>query len=289
MNHAKDEINFIYNSANEVIAATYKDKTYYYLKNAVGDVTSAVDENGRMIGLYQYDAWGDETSHFFNTTNTDEYHFMSINPMLYRGYYFDHDSGFYYLQSRYYVAFWGRFLNSDLPEYAQQQKNMYNGINLFAYCCNDPVNNSDSTGFSVVYKTIPLMKKFLKDFLLKGKTITDASKIKRDSTGLQYIDIKYQKSKKNKNKLRLTFGNKKAWDSSIKYAKDRTSKMGNFYWNTFCDAFSECTASGWRNCGGSTGVAIVSLGTVIGNLIYSKTKIGQMSSNYYKVWGEGWS
>ena len=53
----------------------------------------------------------------------------------------------YYLQSRYYNPQWGRFLNADLPEIAQQSKDEINGLNLFAYCCNDPVNNSDPTGF----------------------------------------------------------------------------------------------------------------------------------------------
>ena len=61
----------------------------------------------------------------------------------------------YYLQSRYYRQQWGRFLNADLPEIAQQSKDEINGLNLFAYCCNDPVNNEDPSGYKVLngYKT----------------------------------------------------------------------------------------------------------------------------------------
>lgn len=141
-----NEIDYIYNSADEVIAAGYKGKTYYYLKSATGDVVGAADETGRMIGLYQYDAWGNETERFFNTTDADEKHFLSVNPMKYRGYYLDYEMEMYYLQSRYYFSHWCRFFNSDLPEYAQVQKDEQIGTNLFAYCCNNPVNYVDYTG-----------------------------------------------------------------------------------------------------------------------------------------------
>ena len=53
----------------------------------------------------------------------------------------------YYLQSRYYNPQWGRFLNADLPEIAQESKDEINGLNLFAYCCNDPVNSIDIKGY----------------------------------------------------------------------------------------------------------------------------------------------
>ena len=43
---------------------------------------------------------------------------------------------------------WCRFLNSDQPEIAQQSKDEINGQNLFAYCCNNPVNYVDYDGYS---------------------------------------------------------------------------------------------------------------------------------------------
>ena len=143
----KDEIEFIYNSSNEAIAARYEDRTYYYVKNAMGDVESVVNQDGKVLEYAQYNAWGSFQCGYIPVfTDFTDKTFYEINPIRYRGYYFDDEMEMYYLQSRYYLSQWGRFFNSDLPEYAQVQKNLNNGTNLFAYCCNDPVNDIDPNG-----------------------------------------------------------------------------------------------------------------------------------------------
>ena len=78
---------------------------------------------------------------------TIEIKLANINPIRYRGYYFDSETDYYYLKSRYYDSTLGRFINADLYEYAKKQKDDYIGLNLFAYCCNDPINFIDQTGF----------------------------------------------------------------------------------------------------------------------------------------------
>ena len=40
-------------------------------------------------------------------------HIANLNPFRYRGYMYDEESGFYYLRSRYYDPYIGRFLNAD--------------------------------------------------------------------------------------------------------------------------------------------------------------------------------
>lgn len=132
---------FIYDSANTLLGFTYNGQTYFYLKNLQGDITNIVDTAGNIVGTYEYSAFG-ECYVDYSADNDIAY----TNPMRYRDYYLDDEMSWYYLQSRYYVPTWGRFLNSDLPKYAQEQKDSYVGLNLFAYCCNNPINKSDPNG-----------------------------------------------------------------------------------------------------------------------------------------------
>ena len=67
-----------------------------------------------------------------------------FNPFRYRGYYYDSDFGFYYLNSRYYDANTGRFINAD-GEMSDVGESVL-GYNLFAYCFNNPVNMTDPDG-----------------------------------------------------------------------------------------------------------------------------------------------
>ena len=72
-------------------------------------------------------------------------HIANVNPIRYRGYYYDVETGFYYLQSRYYDPEVGRFINADgLVSTGQGVL----GFNMYAYCGNNPVNRADPTGES---------------------------------------------------------------------------------------------------------------------------------------------
>ena len=112
---------------------------FYYGTNAQGDVIAMYDSDGNLCVSYLYDAWGNLLSAktYTNAGATAR----SLNSLLYRGYYFDSESGFYYLQSRYYDPQVRRFINADgliAPENV--------GYNLFSYCGNNPVNRADPTG-----------------------------------------------------------------------------------------------------------------------------------------------
>ena len=100
--------------------------------------------SGNIVAQYKYDAWGKMLAVLDGAgvdVSGDAGHIANVNPLRYRGYYWDSCSGFYYLQSRYYDPQIGRFINAD----AQINEGIL-GTNLFAYCENNPVNFIDRTG-----------------------------------------------------------------------------------------------------------------------------------------------
>lgn len=108
---------------------------YYYILNLQGDVLYLVDGSGEPVASYTYDPYG--------TILSASGSLASINPLRYRGYYFDDEIGFYYLQSRYYDPALCRFINAD--SYVNTAQGFL-GYNMFAYCANDPVGRSDPAG-----------------------------------------------------------------------------------------------------------------------------------------------
>ena len=126
---------YIYDSDGEILGFTYNGTPYYYIKNVQGDVYKVVNASGSVVASYTYDAWGKVLSAIGSMAN--------INPIRYRSYYYGTETGFYYLQSRYYDPETGRFLNADGLLGANQDLLSYN---LYAYCSNNPVNCSDPTG-----------------------------------------------------------------------------------------------------------------------------------------------
>lgn len=109
-----------------------------------GDVDQIYDTKGNLLARYIYDTWGDTLSvtDASGKAITDPLHIANINPIRYRGYYYDAETGLYYLQSRYYDTTTRRFLNAD----EILGTNAGAAYNLFAYCGNNPVNMSDPTG-----------------------------------------------------------------------------------------------------------------------------------------------
>ncbi|MBQ3133559.1 MAG: DNRLRE domain-containing protein [Clostridia bacterium] len=113
---------------------------YYVATNARGDVVGIYNPEGAMVVSYEYDAWGN----LINMTDTTSVGIGTVNPIRYRGYFYDAETGLYYASSRYYDPQIGRFINAD---------NQISGVggsilgnNMFTYCMNNPVNMSDPTG-----------------------------------------------------------------------------------------------------------------------------------------------
>ena len=102
---------------------------------------------------YKYDSWGNHAVLDANGADlTDAMHIGNRNPFRYRGYFYDVETGLYYLNSRYYDPETGRFISPDSLKYLEPTYN--NGLNLYAYCLNNPVRYSDPTGCSIVLQFI---------------------------------------------------------------------------------------------------------------------------------------
>ena len=136
----KKVLKFYYDAEGIPMCLDYNGTVYYYITNLQGDVVALADQYGEVI-RYEYDAWGKPISTYYAAT---PYHdAMYYNPLRYRGYIYDNETGFYYLQSRYYDPVVGRFINSD--SYASTGTGVL-GYNMFAYCNNNPSNKVDYYG-----------------------------------------------------------------------------------------------------------------------------------------------
>lgn len=140
------ELYFFYDSYGKLIHIKYyKNGTlynYHVTTNSMGDVIGIYNSSGALKVSYEYDAWGNCDVEDTSTTGIG-----TLNPIRYRGYYFDVETGLYYLQSRYYNPQIGRFLNAD--SISDTGAGVL-GYNTFVYCANTPVNASDPSGHSIL-------------------------------------------------------------------------------------------------------------------------------------------
>ena len=171
---------FIYNDENELIGFEYQGNYYFYEKDLLGNISNIIDTNGTIMVTYKYDAWGNwinKTSASNGTSlgNT----LLLVNPFIYKGYYYDKETDWYYLKSRYYCPKISRFINMDSTNYLQPGQ--VDGINLFAYCGNDPVLGYDPNGnfsFKKLWRSIKkgakkIVNKIVNHFLDKIKPKID--------------------------------------------------------------------------------------------------------------------
>ena len=143
---ASTSIVYLYDG-NTMIGMQYTangtDNLYYFHRNLQGDVIGIYDTNGVLKVKYNYDAWGNCT---IDNTQTTDIALAKANPIRYRGYYYDQDTGLYYLNARYYSPELRRFISPDDTAYLDPEN--VDGLNLYAYCYNDPVNYADPSGNS---------------------------------------------------------------------------------------------------------------------------------------------
>ena len=245
----KQEFYYFYDSYGKLSAIYYNFKSpttgksssavYFVTTNSQGDVIGLYNNKGVKVAAYDYDSWGnatvyevtqDENGNNVHTVVTEETdHISYVNPIRYRGYYYDSDLGLYYLQSRYYDSTVGRFINADGYITTGQGVLSYN---MFVYCLNNPVLLYDPNGnFSrllslfknFVRKTVSVISAdnsgsgFFEDFL--NKLISPREKGNTFSFGVSYG---YSSGGVSGNKSKVL-----SVDTSYNYALQETISSGS--------------------------------------------------------------
>ena len=160
-------LTFLYDNSNMLYGFIYNGYTYYYIRNILNDILGIVDIQGNKIVEYRYlDAWGNHSvfsrkvihrssisdsiidGTLDNVPNTDPSFIGNINPFRYKGYYYDKETGFYYCNSRYYSPELRRFISPDSVNYLDPES--INGLNLYAYCNNNPIMYADPSGHFLI-------------------------------------------------------------------------------------------------------------------------------------------
>ena len=141
-------LEFLYDHSG-VFAVKNGETTYFYRKDAQSNITAIIDSEGSVVARYLYNAWG-EVSVVDNTGKeiTDKENIANLNPYRYRSYYYDTETGLYYLKTRYYDPQVGRFMTIDGIEYLDLES--INGLNLYSYCLNNPIFYVDPDGHAPI-------------------------------------------------------------------------------------------------------------------------------------------
>ena len=145
---------------------------YYYLRNAQGDIVKLIDASGATVVEYTYDTWGKKV----NVTGSLAGTLGTLQPFRYRGYVYDEETGFYYLESRYYDPTTGRFISADVLLSTGQG---VLGHNAFAYCLDNPVNYEDPDGLTSI---LSKLKDFFEQLVYGGGGTGQSPWASRDET-----------------------------------------------------------------------------------------------------------
>ena len=131
-----------YDTQSQLISIVYNHEDYFYVRNAQGDILALIDKVGNKVVEYKYDSWGA----IVDVSGSMAGSLGKKNPFRYRGYYYDEETGLYYISSRYYSAENLRFLSTDKLEIIAGTVEQLENKNLYIYCNNNPVVKFDYNG-----------------------------------------------------------------------------------------------------------------------------------------------
>ena len=133
-----------YDENGTPIGMRFSGDDYVFRRNLQGDITGIFDSTGTLVVEYTYgNAWG----FGITVSGSKAAEIGACNSLRYRGYYYDSESGLYYLNTRYYDPSICRFVNADTVSVLSNNNN-YNTyhLNFYSYCDNSPVVRYDPTG-----------------------------------------------------------------------------------------------------------------------------------------------
>lgn len=135
-------------SSERIEGCVYNGKKYLFIRNVFNDVVGILDaDDNAIVVRYHYDAFGKcDVIPADGYSETDVSFIGNVNPIRYRGYFFDEETGFYYLQSRYYDPETGRFISPDCFTILDENQGTINGLNLYMYCFSNPIMYTDESG-----------------------------------------------------------------------------------------------------------------------------------------------
>ena len=137
-----------YYGMNGIVGINYNGTDYYFRKNIFDDVIAIYSSNGYLVAEYAYNAFGEhKVFDSLNQENTLANFIGNINPIRYRSYYYDKETGLYYLNSRYYDPEVGRFISP--ANISELNPKIIGGLNLYSYANNNPISRIGSSGTSV--------------------------------------------------------------------------------------------------------------------------------------------
>ncbi|MGM9808924.1 MAG: RHS repeat-associated core domain-containing protein [Bacilli bacterium] len=144
-------MSYILNKENPLhIGFTYSNTNYFYLRDVSQNILGIIDANGNVVVKYKYNAYGKLLSTTGSLANT----IGIYNSFRYKEYYYDVETQLYWVSSRYYSPELCRWISPDSIDYLDPES--INGLNLYAYCGNDPVNKYDPTGYSAILIAIAI-------------------------------------------------------------------------------------------------------------------------------------
>lgn len=133
-------LDFVYDASAMLVGLNTVEGNYFYVRDITGNIVGLIDKNGEFVVKYVYDAWGN----ILNKEMLVDCIVSRHNPFVYKGYFLDSETNFYYLNSRYYDPKMHRFISVDDISYLDPT--YLDGVNLYCYCMNNPINYVDIDG-----------------------------------------------------------------------------------------------------------------------------------------------